>query len=152
VNQSPPLPIDHVRSLVGRRLYTLDRGEWFDIEKFYPSGLRIRLHTGLAQFVYLTALERAWRLVQTDRDPELTALNTCNKGLGSGNTAGGPYIAAVLASLPNVQYHLAPIRLYRQDGRCPLCGAAMGVPVGDVIPCSRSPLCTGTRRCAGRQT
>jgi hypothetical protein len=101
----------------------------------------------VVQFVYLAALERAWRLVQMDREPELRDLTACNKGFGSGNTAGGPYIAAVLAALPNVEYSLSPIRLYRKDGRCPICGAAMveqGMD-GGLLRCSRYPVCRGSR-------
>ncbi len=143
-----PFPFDEVASLVGRRLRTLDRGEWFEVERLYPSGLRIQLHTGASQFVYLVALQRAWRLVQTDREPELGDLTACNQGLGSGNTAGGPYIAAMLAQLPNVGHTLAPIRMYREDSRCPICGSVMvGEPIRRVQRqrCSRFPVCAGMR-------
>jgi hypothetical protein len=134
--------------LLGKKLYTLDRNQPFKVIRGYPTGLKLLLHTGATQFIYLKALQRAWNLVQTDREPELSELDRCNQGLGAGKPAGGPYIASVLAQLPNVGYTLDPIRLYREDSRCPVCSRLMtpgsSLP-GTVLRCSALPVCNGTR-------
>jgi hypothetical protein len=148
VNRPAPFPTSAVAALLGKTLYTLDRKQPFKVVKTYQSGLKLALHTGATQFIYLQALHKAWHLVQTDQEPELPNLDRCNDGLGAGKPAGGTYIATVLAELPNVGYTLEPIRLYRDDGRCPVCGQPMSPGAsapGTVLRCSAFPVCKGTR-------
>jgi hypothetical protein len=148
VSSARPFPGAALHDLVGKKLHTLDRNQPFEVIRGYATGLKLLLHTGATQYIYLQSLQRAWRLVQSDREPELSDLDRCNQGLGAGKPAGGTYIASVLAQLPNVGYTLDPIRLYREDSRCPVCGHAMNpgssVP-GTVLHCSEFPICNGTR-------
>lgn len=109
-------PQGAVEALVGRTLRTLDRGEAFDVVKAYPSGLKLRLRSGSTQFVDRSALHLAYRLVQEDREPELEDLTRCNQVATSSQPAGGSYLAAILAQLPNVGYYLKPVKLYDTCG------------------------------------
>jgi hypothetical protein len=131
-----------VRGLYNVELRTLDKGRAFKIVGSESTRWILRLSTGHLDYISHTALQRAWRLIQSGGELELVDLDRLHREEGS-------YMAAILAQSPDVGYRLYPLRLYKNQTKCPLCGADMHVAIGRsgsrFLGCNNWPRCKGTR-------
>jgi len=100
---------EHVRSLFGKKLYTLDRKKPFSVNSIKGNIILITTSTGKPRNVPLQGTIDAYIHIQ--KLGELTRAEIRDQNYSAWNPA---YIAAILASFPEIDYTTKPIRLFKK--------------------------------------
>jgi hypothetical protein len=104
LQKTDPLLREMVQQLVGKELYTLDQHKPFTVDAVKNDGVSITTSTGTFRRIRWQEIEGAWNaLVQGGKI-------TC-KEIAEHSPRSIAFVAAILASLPDVKYELHPIRL-----------------------------------------
>jgi len=97
----------HISSLLGEKLHTLDRGKPFTVDYLHRSLIIITTSTGAPRNVpYLGTID-AYNHIK--KHGKLTRTEIAEQNYTIQNTA---YIAAILASFPEIDYTTGPITLF----------------------------------------
>ena len=97
----------HINSLLGEKLHTLDRGKPFTVDYLNRNLIIITTSTGVSRNVPLEGTIDAYNHIQ--RRGTLTRAEIRENNYSDWNPA---YIAAILASFPEIKYKIRPITLY----------------------------------------